>query len=279
MKDYDELARRHGWVYDSSLQSKKEQSLPFCCGLIPVEEPKKGLFSYLSGMLKKNITVPDSYDWRPDSVTPVKDQGSCGSCSAFATCSALESQILIENPDLSPSDESVDLSEAHLFFCNGHKCSKGSTFDDILSDAKKGVTLEEFFPYDPSAEKCKLKDGWNDHLTVLDSYSSVEQKDIKKTLVSNGPLVIGMKVYTDFFGYKGGIYSHAFGVLAGYHAVLLVGYGFERRSGLLGKLGCKTKFWICKNSWAEDFGEDGFFRIKEGECSIGNLGVYSVAIR
>jgi len=89
-----------------------------------------------------------------------------------------------------------------------------------------------------------------------------------------------MEVYTDFFGYKGGIYSHAFGSFAGYHAVLLVGYGFENQSGLLNRsLGRNTKFWICKNSWAEDFGEDGFFRIKEAECSIGSLGVYSLDVR
>jgi len=55
MTNYGELAKRHGWIYDSRLQSEKEQSLPFCCGLIPTEHPKKGALSFLSGLLKKKL--------------------------------------------------------------------------------------------------------------------------------------------------------------------------------------------------------------------------------
>src|SRR5215216_948227 len=68
---------------------------------------------------------PPAIDWRNHNgrnyVTSVKAQRTCGSCVAFATCAALESRaaIISERPD-----PTLDLSEAHLFFCGCGQCCK-----------------------------------------------------------------------------------------------------------------------------------------------------------
>jgi len=97
-------------------------------------------------------------------------------------------------------------------------------------------------------------------------------------LVKNGPMSVSFEVYHDFMQYKGGIYQHT-GLKDRYnpfemtnHAVLLVGYGVDKKSGM--------KFWIVKNSWGESWGENGYFRIRRGtdECSIESIAVESFPI-
>jgi hypothetical protein len=66
-----------------------------------------------------------------------------------------------------------------------------------------------------------------------------------------------MAVYNDFFSYRGGVYRHTTGALAGYHAICVVGYNE------------KDQCWICKNSWGTGWGEKGWFRIAYGQCGIG----------
>lgn len=73
-----------------------------------------------------------------------------------------------------------------------------------------------------------------------------------------------MYVYEDFPHYKEGIYSQVWGQYKGNHAICIVGYN---TSGY-------TDYWICKNSWGADWGENGFFMIKMGECGIETIANY-----
>ncbi len=75
-----------------------------------------------------------------------------------------------------------------------------------------------------------------------------------------------MTVYSDFFDYSGGIYSHTTESIAGYHAVTIVGFGTY--DGL--------DYWIVKNSWGEDWGENGYFRIVMGDSGIDSWFAYAV---
>jgi cathepsin B len=68
-------------------------------------------------------------------------------------------------------------------------------------------------------------------------------------------------VFEDFFQYKSGIYSHITGSYAGLHAVTLMGWGTETPSS---SSSAPIDYWIVKNSWGEDFGENGYFRIVRG---------------
>ena len=101
---------------------------------------------------------------------------------------------------------------------------------------------------------------------------------MKLALVERGPLAVSFEVYNDFMHYKSGIYHHTgledrfnpFEITN--HAVLLVGYGSDDITG--------EKYWIIKNSWGPNWGEDGFFRIKRGtdECSVESIAVESFPI-
>ena len=97
-------------------------------------------------------------------------------------------------------------------------------------------------------------------------------------LIKDGPIAVGFEVYQDFYAYKGGVYEHTsivdrFNPLQlTNHAVLVVGYGVDGETGL--------KYWVVENSWGEDWGEKGFFRIRRGtdECAIESMAVEAFPI-
>ncbi|PIO58879.1 papain family cysteine protease, partial [Teladorsagia circumcincta] len=89
-------------------------------------------------------------------------------------------------------------------------------------------------------------------------------KAIQRDIMKNGPVVATYFVYQDFFYYKSGIYRHTAGIRKGAHAVKIIGWGEE-------KTGNETiPYWIIANSWHNDWGENGFFRMIRGinECAI-----------
>jgi hypothetical protein len=204
--------------------------------------------------------IPDVFDWRNvygmDYTTSVKNQGSCGSCTAFGTISALESVIQIEIG----RSFGCDLSEAHLFSCGGGKCDYGMQSSKAFNYLKNnGVTDEECFPYKPHDMPCSEICSNCGHRTVkIGSWSWVPSNSdsIRTAIFQRGPLVTSMKVYEDFHSYSEGIYRHVSGELEGWHCVAIVGYDDNNR------------YWICKNSWGTWWGESGFFRIAYGQCDI-----------
>jgi cathepsin B len=78
----------------------------------------------------------------------------------------------------------------------------------------------------------------------------------------NGPVTGAFTVYEDFTAYKSGVYKHVFGDELGGHAISIVGYGVDEKSGL--------PYWKCKNSWNILWGDGGYFKILRGvdECGI-----------
>merc|ERR1712080_499353 len=83
---------------------------------------------------------------------------------------------------------------------------------------------------------------------------------IEQDLVTNGPMYVSFTVYADFPTYKSGVYTHKSGSALGGHAVAIYGFGTEDG----------TDYWLVKNSWNEQWGDKGFFKIKKGtnECGI-----------
>ncbi|HEX9157406.1 MAG TPA: C1 family peptidase, partial [Syntrophales bacterium] len=213
------------------------------------------------------VGAPPSLDWRNNSgnfVTPVRNQGGCGSCWAFATTAALESSVL--RAENSPGID-LNLSEQVLVSCgtsgsnDAGSCGGGRI--DYASDYIQniGLPLETCYPYTGGNGSCGSACAsyqtstyqivsWGYVTTTSPTVSA-----IRDALVSYGPLVTTMEVYEDFYSYSGGVYSYATGADEGGHAVLIVGYSDA------------GQYFIVKNSWGTSWGESGYFKIAYSQIS------------
>ncbi|KIH68111.1 papain family cysteine protease [Ancylostoma duodenale] len=94
-----------------------------------------------------------------------------------------------------------------------------------------------------------------------------DEKKIRVEIMKNGPVQAGYFVYEDFRLYNGGIYKHKTGKQTGGHAVKIIGWGKENVNGT------DVPYWLIANSWSNDWGENGFFRMVRGEndCNIEDM--------
>jgi len=207
-----------------------------------------------------NLTFATAIDWRNHNgnhVTPVKDQGGCGSCVSFGTISVVEALASIE------TGRTLDLSEADLHFCSDHgaSCNGWWPTDAFKALQSRGTPDEDCFPYssafDAGNPACKIgpnRDARAVHVTESTTLNSIAER--KNWLSTVGPCAAVFRVFDDFFSYGGGVYRHVTGVEQGTHCVAVVGYSDA------------DQCWICKNSWGTSFGEQGFFRIGYGQAGI-----------
>jgi C1A family cysteine protease len=206
---------------------------------------------------------PSTFDWRnvngQNYITPVRDQGACGSCVAFGTLAAVEGVFQVQRSNPSSG---IDLSEAELFYCDaaqgGYTCETGWWPDEAFKHVQaQGVVDEACFPYTAGDQACNLCSDADNRRTAINGYHLIQSTaDMKDFLANVGPLTTCFNVYDDFFYYQGGIYQHTSQNLVGGHCVAVVGYDDNQR------------FWVCKNSWGSGWGEQGFFQIAYGDCGI-----------
>jgi C1A family cysteine protease len=188
-------------------------------------------------------------DWRYK-CTPIRDQGSCGSCTAFGAIGAIEALLRIKYAT------EKDLSERDLFACSGGKCSEGNTVEATLDRAMSGIATEDKCPYVPKDSTCMNYD--RSAGAKITGYGCViGTKDIKQALGS-GPVVGTMAVHESFLHYRLGVY-HSLGQqdpIIGYHCITIVGY-----DDALGA-------WLIRNSWGAGWGLRGYAMIKYGDSKI-----------
>ena len=216
------------------------------------------------------LALPSSLDWRSNGgnfVTPIRDQGSCGSCWAFATTAATESAVMIT---LGTSGTDLNLAEQILVSCSGQgSCGGGYIHSTSTYIRDTGLPLESCYPYTATNGNCSSAcANWPSSTYQITGWSSVSQSvdSIKNALYTYGPLVTTMDVYQDFFNYQSGIYSYVSGSKAGGHAILLVGYDDG------------GQYFTCKNSWGTWWGESGYFRIAYSQLSsVVKFGAYTIA--
>ncbi|MGB3556837.1 MAG: C1 family peptidase [Jannaschia sp.] len=222
--------------------------------------------------------APAKFDYRDVGgkayTTPVKNQGSCGSCVAHGVAAVMETTYRRAIRD---ETFALDLSEAHLFYCHGGEegrtCANGWFPDAAFDKAKaKGVTLESVYPYTGSQQACAVPGSWEQNMAKITGKTKLEGRAaIKEWIATKGSVTGCFLVYQDFFSYRSGVYRHVSGEAAGGHCVEIVGYDDAR--------GC----WICKNSWGTNWGEGGYFCIAYGQCQIetwaGPYGANGVTLR
>jgi len=212
--------------------------------------------------------MPSDFDWRnrtPSVVTPVKGQGSCGSCWAIAATAVMESVIAIETGTL------FELSPQQLTSCapNPKKCGG--------EGGCRGATCELAFEY---AVKAGLSSSWTypyfsgtTHETGKCFHSAPLYKPVAgisgfERLPSNDPDALLQRLLQHpvkvSVGVSGGFHLYSHGVFDGCpddailnHAMILNGYGEEKA-----KDGSKVFYWLARNSWGPRWGEQGYMRIR-----------------
>lgn len=201
-------------------------------------------------------TLPGSWDWRShDGVTAVKDQGSCGSCWAFAGTAEMESKIRIYYY------RELNLSEQQVISCNpyGSGCGGGWSGASYYVHTYYGGILENCMPYQASdAISCTQDDYLK--FTSIDNWVSLSNNidQIKTAIYNNGPVCTSVDANSAWDGYAGGVIT-APGAGTN-HLVLIVGW--DDRVGANGA-------WIIKNSWGGGWGIAGYAYVAYGACNIG----------
>ncbi|KAG8497874.1 hypothetical protein CXB51_007206 [Gossypium anomalum] len=221
--------------------------------------------------------LPEDFDWREKgAVTPVKNQGSCGSCWSFSTTGALEGANFLATGKL------VSLSEQQLVDCD-HECDPeeagscdsgcngglmNSAFEYTLKAG--GLMREEDYPYTGTDRgTCKFDKSKIVAKVANFSVVSLDEDQIAANLVKNGPLAVAINAVF-MQTYIGGVSCPYICSKRLDHGVLLVGYG----SAGYAPIRLKDKpHWIIKNSWGETWGENGYYKICRGRnvCGVDSL--------
>ncbi|VDP93299.1 unnamed protein product [Echinostoma caproni] len=214
-------------------------------------------------------TPPDAIDWRQKgAVTPVKNQGNCGSCWAFSTTGAVEGHHFIKYHKL------VSLSEQQLVDCSskeGNNACNGGLMDFAFTYIQEagGIVTEDCYPYvsGKTGEEnptCSVnKTCIAAHVQSYVDVQKASESALKSAVGLKGPVAIAINagIYEDKS--CGGDETDLD------HGVLAVGYGHENG----------TSYWLVKNSWGPHWGENGYIKIrrdKNNMCGVATAASYPI---
>ena len=219
-------------------------------------------------IVKVTNAAPASWDWREKGyVSPVKNQGSCGSCWAFATVANLEGQYYKGKGVMKTFSEQMLVDcDTYDSACNGGLMEYA--FEWLSENG--GIMEDGDYSYRGTKGTCRSDatkyvdmkiTGYTKLGSSSSTWSPVDEDEIKEFLYETGPLAVALNA-NPLQTYSSGILDKTSSQCPSSginHAVTMVGYGTS--SG--------TDYWIVKNSWGSSWGESGYFRIRRGNGTCG----------
>jgi cathepsin L len=219
-----------------------------------------------------SFKAAENVDWREKgAVTPVKNQGQCGSCWSFSATGSLEGQHFLKDGQL------VSLSEQNLMDCStaegNHGCKGGlmdKAFEYIIKN--RGIDTEQSYPYQAHDERCRFRTA--NVGATMSSFRDIEHGDVNalmEAIQTIGPISVAMDASRPaFHAYKRGVYSdRTCSSKKLDHGVLAVGFGTYEG----------TPYFLVKNSWGPMWGMEGYFMIERSEenmCGLATQASYPI---
>ncbi|XP_019168749.1 PREDICTED: zingipain-2-like [Ipomoea nil] len=246
------------WLHIGGFVRRDEEA-----GLVSAAKSKPFRYANATGL-------PSAVDWRKKgAVTPIKQQGDCGSCWAFAAVAAVEGIHQLKTGKL------LSLSTQELVDCDGknYGCNGGypnHAFQFIVNN--NGLTTEENYPYKGKDGVCKAM-GTAQKVAKISGYDKVPSKNETALMqaVAHQPVAVLIDGGDfDFQFYKKGVFSGECKSSTD-HVVTVVGYGTA---------GDENKYWVIKNSWGTTWGENGYMKIQRdyadesGLCGLAKAAYY-----
>jgi C1A family cysteine protease len=227
--------------------------------IVEAESPSQDSFAaeYESDQTRHLQVLPIRFDWRDRGVvTSVKHQGSCGSCYAYAAVANVESLYAIKYGTLlNLSEQQIVNCDSTQFGCRGGHI--GRVYNYII---RNGLGYESETPYVGRKQICTR------HTPIARIQGrkfagSTSEQYIQSFLMKYGPLAAA--VNADLFKYyRGGVFRYSSSQCSVFklnHAVVIVGYGVTSTG---------VKYYVIKNTWGPNWGENGYMRIGTSVCGI-----------
>jgi|GEM_PF-1643084 len=257
--------RDKGYTFEVGPNAATEHALENLCGtVVPADFTQR----VTKAEPAESEPLPAAFDWRKlDGCTPVKNQGGCGSCWAFAAMGIVESQYLIRD------GAELDLSEQWLISCtDAGNCDGGwygAALNHMISQPdyinKIGAPTEMLYPYEARDADCAVPAEAGRY--SITEWGAVGQdiEAIKQAIMTYGPVAVTIYANDLFQCYIGGIFNaHESGM--NNHAVVLVGW--DDTQGQEG-------IWYLRNSWGAGWGENGYMRIEYDRNNVGQAPCYA----
>jgi len=261
------------WINHSNTQNKTYTVVMNKFGDMSTEEFGRTMCGYkptlrvsarFAGDVEAESNDEPSLDWiAKGAVTPVKDQGQCGSCWAFSATGAIEGGVFVAGRGL------TSVAEQQLVDCSGSTGNQGCNgglmdyaFDYVIKNG--GIGSEASYKYTARDGTCKKVPS----VSTIQSYTDVPASDEAALMdaVLGRPVAIAIEADQSCFQfYHAGVLNDPSCGTNLDHGVLLVGFATD----LPKPQGSGLQYWVVKNSWGTSWGAAGYIKFVRGQNQCG----------